>query len=66
MEKVKSKRGRKPKNKINETPFINNKIDETLPIIVHLPIQLNEEPSCNTIIEKPKKKKINLINKFLK
>ena len=63
MEKVKSKRGRKPKNKINETPFINNKIDETLPIIVHLPIQLNEDNSCNKLIEKPKKKRTNNCDK---
>ena len=57
MEKPKSKRGRKPKNKINQTTFINNKIDETIPIIVHLPIQLNEDKPCETIVDKPRQRK---------
>jgi hypothetical protein len=60
MEKIKSKRGRKPKNKNIQPKFINNKDDEDMPIIVHLPIKLNENNNfcCEKKVEPIKKQKI--------
>ena len=67
MDKIKSKRGRKPKNKINNIPLINNKIDDTIPIITHLPIQLNQtEHICKKKIIKIIKIYKNLVKKYLK
>jgi hypothetical protein len=55
MDKFKSKRGRKPKNKIIDAPIINTVVDETSPIIVHLPINLNENLKDTTCSSKKNK-----------
>lgn len=61
MEKIKNKRGRKPKGKIVDKIFYEQ--DNTTPIIAHLPISINTKN--NNIIDN-KNKEINILKNKIK
>lgn len=63
MDKPKSKRGRKPKNKNSQNKMIVSEIDKTVPIIVHLPINLKEDKEENYKEDKKVKTKIKVDDK---
>lgn len=59
MDKPKSKRGRKPKNKEAINKSIISEVDETIPIIVHLPINLQDNEIVEEKMVETKKYKKN-------